>query len=68
MEARILTKQTLEAISAPIINNSSDPRWVRGGLVVVWEILAGRPALTLTVHEVAPAVDAGANWPNDPSR
>jgi hypothetical protein len=61
MGARILTRRTLDAMSASIVNiHSSDPRWVRGGPVVVWEVLAGHPALTLTVHEVTPAVDAGA--------
>lgn len=61
MGARILTRRTLAGIGLPIINiHSSDPRWVRGGPVVVWEVLAGRPAITLVVHEVVEAVDAGA--------
>ncbi len=61
MGARILTRRTLEAISVPIVNiHSSDPRVIRGGPVVVWEVLAGRPEIALTVHEVVAAVDSGA--------
>ena len=60
MGARILTRKTLQALAVPIVNiHSSDPRWVRGGPVVVWEVLDGRPAITLVVHEVIEALDAG---------
>jgi hypothetical protein len=60
MGARILTAKTLETIGAPIVNiHSSDPRWVRGGPVVVWEVLDGRPQIVLVVHEVGEALDAG---------
>ena len=60
MGARILTRKTLQALRVPIVNiHSSDPRWVRGGPVVVWEVLDGRPAITLVVHEVVEALDAG---------
>jgi hypothetical protein len=60
MGARILTRKTLQALAVPIVNiHSSDPRWVRGGPVVVWEVLDGRPAITLAVHEVVEALDAG---------
>jgi len=61
MGARVLTRRTLRAIGRPIVNiHSSDPRWVRGGPVVVWEVLAGRPAVGLVVHEVTEVLDAGA--------
>lgn len=61
MGARYLTRPTLQAIGVPIVNiHSSDPRWVRGGPVVVWEVLAGRPELMLVVHEVTEVLDSGA--------
>ncbi len=61
MGARILTAKTLDALRAPVVNiHSSDPRWVRGGPVVVWEVLDARSEILLTVHEVAAALDAGA--------
>ncbi|MDQ6673952.1 MAG: hypothetical protein M3069_24940 [Chloroflexota bacterium] len=61
MGARILTRRTLEAIAAPILNiHSSDPRLIRGGPVVVWEVLAGHSEIALVVHEVVAAVDSGA--------
>jgi len=61
MGARFLTRRTLRSIGVPVVNiHSSDPRWVRGGPVVVWEVLADRPELTLVVHEVTEQLDAGA--------
>lgn len=61
MGTRILTKETIDRISVPIINiHSSDPRLVRGGPVVVWDILGGRDEIALTVHEVVPKVDCGS--------
>jgi hypothetical protein len=61
MGARILTRKTLQAIGVPIVNiHSSDPRWVRGGPVVVWEVLDDRPEIVLVVHEVVEELDAGA--------
>jgi hypothetical protein len=61
MGARVLTGETLRALAVPVINiHSSDPRFVRGGPVVVWEVLANHPAITLTIHEVVEALDAGA--------
>jgi hypothetical protein len=61
MGARVLTEKTLRALDMPVINiHSSDPRFVRGGPVVVWEVLANHPAITLTIHAVVEALDAGA--------
>jgi len=61
MGARYLTRRTLQRIGVPIVNiHSSDPRWVRGGPVVVWEVLAGRTHITLVVHEVNEVLDSGA--------
>jgi hypothetical protein len=60
MGTRILTRATLEAIGRPVINiHSADPAFVRGGPPVVWEILAGRDSIVLTVHNVIEEVDAG---------
>ena len=61
MGARFLIKRTLTAIGVPIVNiHSSDPRFVRGGPVVIWEVLAGRPEIGLVVHEVTEVLDAGS--------
>jgi methionyl-tRNA formyltransferase len=61
MGTRILTRRTLEGIACPTINiHSSDPRFVRGGPVVVWEVLAQMESITLTIHNVAVEVDSGA--------
>jgi methionyl-tRNA formyltransferase len=61
MGARYLVKRTLAAIGVPIVNiHSSDPRFVRGGPVVIWEILDNRPEIGLVVHQVTEVLDAGA--------
>lgn len=61
MGARILSKETLRALALPIINiHSSDPRFVRGGPPVFWEILYDHPDTMLTIHEVTDVLDAGA--------
>ncbi|MBV9581406.1 MAG: hypothetical protein JO057_22740 [Chloroflexi bacterium] len=61
MGARFLTRRTLRNIGVPVVNiHSSDPRWVRGGPVVVWEVLANRPEITLVVHEATEVLDSGA--------
>ena len=61
MGARIINGKTIAALRAPIVNiHSSDPRWVRGGPVVIWEVLDGRDYIQLTIHEVVEALDAGA--------
>jgi Formyl transferase len=61
MGTRIISRQTLEALEVPVINiHSSDPRIVRGGPPVIWEILQRRSHITLTVHEVVQKLDAGA--------
>ena len=61
MGARFLTRKTLQGLAAPIFNiHSSDPRFVRGGPVVFWEVLAGRPTIELCVHEVVEQLDSGA--------
>lgn len=61
MGARILTRTTLEKFDTKVINiHSSDPRFIRGGPEVVWEVLANRTDITLTIHEVIAEVDAGA--------
>lgn len=64
MGTRILNRKTLQAIEksgAKVINvHSSDPALVRGGPVVVWEILKGQNAITITIHEVLAELDAGA--------
>ena len=61
MGARILSKDTLQRLAVPIINiHSSDPRFVRGGPPVFWEILADHSHLALTIHEVTEVLDAGA--------
>jgi len=61
MGARFLSRRTLRNIGVPVVNiHSSDPRWVRGGPVVVWEVLANRAAITLVVHEATEVLDAGA--------
>ncbi|MBV9356731.1 MAG: hypothetical protein JO023_14555 [Chloroflexi bacterium] len=61
MGARFLTRRTLQALGASVVNiHSSDPRRVRGGPVVVWEVLADQPDITLVVHEATEVLDAGA--------
>jgi len=61
MGTRIISRRTLEALSVPVINiHSSDPRLIRGGPPVFWEILQQRSHITLTVHEVVEKLDAGA--------
>lgn len=61
MGARILSAKTITALGAPVVNiHSSDPRWVRGGPVIIWEVLDQRACIQLTVHEVVEALDAGA--------
>lgn len=61
MGARYLTRRTLRAVGAPVVNiHSSDPRWVRGGPVVVWEVLAHRSEIALVVHEATEVLDSGA--------
>jgi peptidoglycan/xylan/chitin deacetylase (PgdA/CDA1 family) len=60
MGTRILTARTLSDLGRPAINiHSSDPGLIRGGPPVVWEVLGGLNAATLTIHEVVPEVDAG---------
>jgi hypothetical protein len=59
MGTRILTKKTLATIGCLVINiRSGDPRFMRGAPTVVWEILAGLDAITLTIHRVIPELDA----------
>ncbi|MBV9359185.1 MAG: hypothetical protein JO023_27055 [Chloroflexi bacterium] len=61
MGARFLTRRTLRAVGAPVVNiHSSDPRRIRGGPVVVWEVLADEPQIALVVHEATEVLDAGA--------
>jgi folate-dependent phosphoribosylglycinamide formyltransferase PurN len=61
MGARIISKKTLGDLGVPVINiHSSDPRFVRGSVPVVWEILDRRDSITLTIHEAVEKVDAGA--------
>lgn len=60
MGTRILTKKTLDALDMEIINiHSSDPRFVRGGPPVFWEILANHTEIILTIHRVKVEVDTG---------
>jgi hypothetical protein len=60
MGTRILTARTLSDLGRPAINiHSSDPGLIRGGPPVVWEVLGGLDAATLTIHEVVPEVAAG---------
>jgi folate-dependent phosphoribosylglycinamide formyltransferase PurN len=59
--ADILTRHTLESIALPLYNlHMSDPAFARGKLPVFWEVHAGRDALTLTLHQLTAALDAGA--------
>jgi len=61
MGTRIVTSETLRALKRPIVNiHTSDPRFVRGGPAVVWEILAGHCEIVLTIHQVVAKLDAGA--------
>jgi hypothetical protein len=60
MGARILTRKTLTALGIPIINShASDPRKIRGGPPVVWEVLGGEREIVLTIHRVTEQLDAG---------
>lgn len=60
MGTRMLTPKTLHKLNAHVINvHSSDPAFVRGGPVVVWEVLSGKSDITLTIHYVTPELDAG---------
>jgi hypothetical protein len=61
MGARILTRETIQRLGVPIFNiHSSDPRIIRGGPPIVWEVLAGSQEIVLTVHRVTEDIDAGA--------
>ncbi len=61
MGARFLTRRTLRGLAAPVVNiHSSDPRRIRAGPVVVWEVLVDEPELTPVVHEATDVLDAGA--------
>jgi hypothetical protein len=60
MGTRILTRETLAAMNCPAINiHSSDPRFMRGAPSVVWEVLARRESIALTIHQVTPDLDSG---------
>lgn len=57
----VLSRETLDRGGLPFVNvHLGDPAFVRGKPPVFWEILDGRASIALTLHEVIPAVDAGA--------
>ena len=61
MGTRILSRKTLSMLSPRHVINihSSDPRFVRGGPPVVWEIMDNKSSVNLTVHFVTDVLDGG---------
>jgi hypothetical protein len=60
MGTRIVTRQTLRGLGVPVVNfHSSDPTFMRGAPAVVWEVLAGKQDIVLTIHHVVRKLDAG---------
>ena len=56
----VLTRPTLEALDVPLFNiHLSDPAFVRGLPPVFWEILGGHDSIRMTLHVLAPQLDAG---------
>src|SRR5437667_7845576 len=61
MGAVMLSRETLSKLPPTVINiHSSDPQLVRGGPVVVWEILLNSSDIILTLHRVTEQLDGGA--------
>jgi len=61
MGAVMLSRETLSKLPPTVINiHSSDPQLVRGGPVVVWEILQNCSDIILTLHRVTEQLDGGA--------
>ncbi len=58
--ADVLTRRTLKSIRLPLVNvHFSDPSFARGMPPVFWEIWAAREKVTLTLHRLELALDAG---------
>ena len=58
--ADVLTRKTLEAVGMPLVNlHTSDPSAIRGMPPVFWEIRDGLSEVTITLHRVIVALDAG---------
>ena len=56
----VVSRRTLEALDVPLFNiHLSDPAFVRGLPPVFWEILGGHDFLRMTLHVLAPQLDAG---------
>ena len=60
MGTRVLSKRILEELGIPVINiHSSDPKVIRGGPSVFWEIYNNSQEISLTIHKVTEVLDAG---------
>ena len=60
MQTRFLTGKTLGALATEVINlHTSDPRFMRGGPAIVWEILGGHKEIIMTVHKATGVLDGG---------
>lgn len=58
--ADLLTRKTLELIGMPLVNlHASDPSAIRGMPPVFWEIHDGLSEVTITLHRLTVALDAG---------
>ncbi len=60
MQTRFLNARTLAALASEIVNlHTSDPRFMRGGPAIVWEILDDRKEIVMTVHRATEILDGG---------
>ncbi|MBI5685326.1 MAG: hypothetical protein HZC54_09600 [Verrucomicrobia bacterium] len=60
MQTRFLNARTLVALSTEVINlHTSDPRFMRGGPAIVWEILDDREEIIMTIHKATEVLDGG---------
>jgi methionyl-tRNA formyltransferase len=60
MQTRFLNARTLAALGVEVVNlHTSDPRFMRGGPAIVWEILDDRDEIVMTVHKATEVLDGG---------
>lgn len=60
MQTRFLNARTLAALGVEVVNlHTSDPRFMRGGPAIVWEILGDRDEIVMTIHKATEVLDGG---------
>jgi methionyl-tRNA formyltransferase len=60
MQTRFLNTHTLAALGVEVVNlHTSDPRFMRGGPAIVWEVLGDRNEIVMTVHRATEVLDGG---------